>query len=105
MKYFDLVYANEVEHFIKEHQALLVDIRERSDYEREHWQGAVNIPYDELSETSTRLPQNRMLLFYCEHGGGSMQLASRLGREGYRVATVVGGYEAMKKFQKTYFKI
>ena len=33
-----------------------------------------------------------------------MQIARKLGREGYRVATVVGGYEALKKVQETYFK-
>ena len=41
---------------------------------------------------------------YCEHGGGSMQMARMLGQEGYQVATVVGGYEAMKKVQENYFK-
>ena len=104
MKHFDLVYANEMEHYIREHQALLVDVRERQEYEREHWRGAVNIPYDMISGDFARLPKNRTVLLYCEHGGGSMQLASRLGREGYSAATVVGGYEAMKKFQKNYFK-
>ena len=104
MKHFDLVYTNEMEQFIREHRALLVDIRERGEYESSHWMGAVNIPYDKISEDFTRLPKNRTILMYCEHGGGSMQLASRLGREGYSVATVVGGYEAMKKIQKNYFK-
>jgi thiosulfate sulfurtransferase len=37
-----------------------------------------------------------------------MQLARQLGQEGYRTATVVGGYEAMRKLNKkvpeTYFK-
>lgn len=33
-----------------------------------------------------------------------MQMARMLGQEGYQVATVVGGYEAMKKFRKTISK-
>ena len=104
MKNFELVYASEVDRYLREHRALLVDIRERKEYELGHWPGAVNIPYDRMTETGAGVSKNRPVLFYCEHGGGSMQLASRLGREGYTVATVVGGYEAMKKFQKTYFK-
>lgn len=104
MKHFDLVYANEIGRFIQEQRAMLVDIRGRGEYEKEHWKGAVNIPFDTISEDDIRLPKSRTILLYCEHGGGSMQLASRMGREGYSVATVVGGYEAMKKFQKTYFK-
>jgi hypothetical protein len=33
-----------------------------------------------------------------------MQLASRLGGQGYRMASVVGGYEAMKKYAKSSFQ-
>jgi hypothetical protein len=33
-----------------------------------------------------------------------MQMARKLGQEGYTVMTVVGGYESMKKVQETYFK-
>lgn len=104
MKNFEIVYANEVERFRREHHAILVDIREHREYEKEHWPGAVNMPYDEVTDSVKKMPQNRYLLLYCDHGGGSMQLASRLGREGYLTATVVGGYEAMKKVRKNYFK-
>jgi thiosulfate sulfurtransferase len=33
-----------------------------------------------------------------------MQMARMLGEQGYHVASVVGGYEAMKKISKNYFK-
>ena len=33
-----------------------------------------------------------------------MQMARMLGEQGYYVASVVGGYEAMKKISKNYFK-
>ena len=48
--------------------------------------------------------ENRKLILYCDHGGGSMQMARMLGEQGYHVASVVGGYEAMKKISKNYFK-
>lgn len=67
--------------------------------------GAVNYPYDDISRGKRYLPKGRKLILYCEHGGGSMQMARMLGQEGYQVATVVGGYEAMKKFRKTISKI
>lgn len=104
MKAFDVVYASELEEVMRESRALLVDIREREEYRKGHWQGAVNHPYDELDRGMVRLPKNRKLILYCEHGGGSMQMARKLGHEGYMVATVVGGYEAMKKVQENYFK-
>ncbi|MCM1107387.1 MAG: rhodanese-like domain-containing protein [Blautia sp.] len=94
---FDLVYAAELDQTLKKSRGLLIDIRDRKDFRAGHWPGAVNYRYDEIEQGRVRLPKNRRLVLYCEHGGGSMQLARTLGRQGYSVATVVGGYEAMKK--------
>lgn len=104
MRDFELIYASELEKVQKESDALVVDIRQPMEYERGHWPGAVNYPYTKIERGGNRLPQNRKLILYCDHGGGSMQLAQMLGRQGFHVASVVGGYEAMKKFSKTYFK-
>jgi thiosulfate sulfurtransferase len=104
VKTFEIVHASELEEVLKEKGTLLVDIRDRDAYRQGHWPGARNYPFDELEQGHIFLPKSRKLVLYCEHGGGSMQLARRLGQEGYRVATVVGGYEAIKKVQETYFK-
>ena len=101
---FTIVYASELMDRIRKSNALLVDIREKEDYAKGHWPGAFNYPYDDISRGKRYLPKGRKLILYCEHGGGSMQMARMLGQEGYQVATVVGGYEAMKKVQENYFK-
>ena len=101
---FQIVYASQLEQVLRESRGLLIDIRESEDYNAGHWPGAINYPYEMFESNNLRLPRNRKMILYCEHGGGSMQLARHLGREGYRVATVVGGYEALKKVQETYFK-
>ena len=85
---FTIVYASELMDRIRKSNALLVDIREKEDYAKGHWPGAVNYPYDDISRGKRYLPKGRKLILYCEHGGGS----------------VVGGYEAMKKVQENYFK-
>ena len=72
MKDFELIYASQLRAKQRESRALVIDIRDRKEYEREHWPGAVSY---------------RML-----------------GEQGYHVASVVGGYEAMKKISKNYFK-
>lgn len=94
---FQIVYASQLQQVLRESGGVLIDIREPEDYIAGHWPGAVNYPYEMFENRSLRLPRNRKLILYCEHGGGSMQIARRLGREGYHVATVVGGYEALKK--------
>jgi thiosulfate sulfurtransferase len=101
---FEIVHTSELEEALQERGTILIDIRDRESYRKEHWSGALNYPFDELEQGKIFLPKNRKLLLYCEHGGGSMQLARRLGQEGYRVATVVGGYQAMKKVRENYFK-
>lgn len=95
---FSLIYASELERQIQQKRAMLIDIREPEDYKKRHWRGAVNVPFEEIEQKRVRLPRQRYLILYCEHGGSSMELARELGKEGYRVATVVGGMESMKKF-------
>lgn len=97
---FELVYAADLDRVLRESRGLLIDIREREDYRAGHWQGAVNYPYDEIERGRARLPKNRKLILYCEHGGGSMQLARTLGQRGYAAATVVGGYAALRAMKK-----
>lgn len=104
MKDFELIYASQLRAKQRESRALVIDIRDRKEYEREHWPGAVSYPYDQLEQKTAHLPKNRKLILYCNHGGGSMQMARMLGEQGYHVASVVGGYEAMKKISKNYFK-
>lgn len=97
---FQLIYAAELERELKRVRSVLIDIRDREDYQKDHWPGAVNCSYEEIEKGRVRLPGNRRLVLYCEHGGGSMQLAHLLGQQGYQAATVVGGYETMKKVKK-----
>lgn len=104
VKDFELIYASQLLQKQRENRALVIDIRDRDAYEREHWPGAVNYPYEMIEEGRVRLPKNRKLILYCDHGGGSMQMARMLGEQGYQVASVVGGYESIKKISKNYFK-
>lgn len=104
MKDFELIYASQLQQKQREKRAIVIDIRDRKEFEQEHWPGAVSYPYEMLEHGNIKLPKNRMLILYCDHGGGSMQMARMLGERGYMVASVVGGYEAMKKNSKNYFK-
>lgn len=44
---------------------LLVDVRAREPFDSEHISGAVNRPWAVLNETSTDLPRNHPIIFYC----------------------------------------
>ena len=97
---FQTIYPREMEERIKKERALVLDIRTREEYSRGHWPGAQNRPYDLVDRWEKTLPGNRLLILYCEHGGSSMQLARRLGLEGYRAASVIGGYQEIRRYQQ-----
>ena len=99
---FAVVYPKDIERLRTEKRAILIDIRPREAYRKSHWQGAINYPEEEVTDYTKILMKKRPIILYCQHGGSSMQLARYLGRSGYEAATVVGGYEAMKKLEGTF---
>lgn len=100
---FAIVYPKDIERLRREKKAILIDIRSRDEYRSGHWQGAINYPEDEVKDFTKVLSRQRPIIIYCQHGGSSMQLARFLGKSGYDAGTVVGGYEAMKKLEGTFF--
>ena len=101
---FETVYARELAMYVRENDSVVVDIRLPGNYEECHWQQAVNLPFEFTDDYEQILDKGQSIVFYCEHGGSSMQLARYLGRRGYKTATVIGGYEAMKKFDEKCLK-
>lgn len=96
---FAIIYPKDIESLRIEKRAILIDIRSRDEYRVGHWEGAINYPEDEVEDYTKILGRKRPLILYCGHGGASMQLARTLGRSGYEVGTVIGGYDAMKKYK------
>ena len=86
--------------------ALLIDLRNRNEYVKEHIPGAVCIPYEELGNNVSRLrnwvTQNQMrfgrpqLILYCDRGNTSIRAARDLYNEGFYVKNVYGGISCYK---------
>lgn len=66
-------------------QTILVDVRTREAYAREHLNGAVNVPFSVLLEDpgAVTADQTATLLLYCERGYQSEIAANRLAEAGY----------------------
>ena len=96
---FGIVYPKDIERLRNEKRAILIDIRSRDAYREGHWEGAINYPEEEFEDYTKVLYKKRPVILYCQHGGSSMQLARALGRSGYEVGTVIGGYEAMMRYK------
>lgn len=72
---------------------VIIDLREREQYERRHIEGAWNIPYGYLGEAVSMLPKRKRLLFYCERGSMAMEASRRLAALGFETAAAIGGYD------------
>ena len=74
--------------------ALVVDVRSRDQYEKEHIPGAVNIPLSELESRLDELPRDRPLIVYCGSSRctASLKAARLLAEKGFsNVLRYVGG--------------
>lgn len=92
---FDIVYVRDLMKRIKDKNAVVIDLREKKEYQAGHFPGAISMPLDDTDVYENILDKDRYYILYCDHGGSSMQLARYLGRRGYRVASVIGGFSVM----------
>ena len=97
---FQIVYPKDIDRLQRNSRVKIIDIRDQESFEEGHLPNAYNIPQDVTEDYEAILPKNGAYVLVCEHGGSSMQLARELGIKGYMVATVVGGYEGILKYQK-----
>lgn len=83
-------------------QAVLLDVREDSEWEKEHAEQAVHLGKGVLErDLETMVPDpGRELIMYCGGGFRSVLTASVAQRMGYRnVFSLIGGYKALVQAQ------
>ncbi len=89
----ETISARELERYAREGKYLIIDLRSREDYRRDHVFGAVNVPQGKFrGELSGR--QGETVILYCDRGALSMSVSRELERHGYRAKSVVGGFRA-----------
>ncbi len=78
-------------------EAILLDVRRKSEYESEHVVGAQNNPLDYISETAKEIDRNKTYYVYCAGGYRSMIFISLMKARGYNnLIDVQGGLKAIK---------
>jgi rhodanese-related sulfurtransferase len=73
-------------------ELFLLDVREPSEFNRGHVEGAVNISLNELRKRMNEIPQDRDIWAYCLVGQRSYYATRALSQYGYRIRTLSGGY-------------
>jgi rhodanese-related sulfurtransferase len=76
----------------------VVDTRDAGQYEEDHIPGAVNIEWRRVLEARDELPEDRMVLVYCNTGTLSAQAGMALQVAGMsNVRILQGGFEGWKE--------
>lgn len=88
---FQAISASWLDWYADQEDVLIIDLRPRQNYVYRHIDGAVNIPFRELEHNMDRLPKNKTLVFYCQHGSQSLMACRQLSAMGYRTLSVTGG--------------
>lgn len=76
--------------------ALLVDVRTKSEYEEAHLDKAQNIPLDNLEKEASNLDKNKPIIVYCKSGIRSHQAALKLQTLGFKSIYDLGSMESCK---------
>ena len=71
--------------------AILVDVREDTEWRAGHAPGARHIPLSRLAHRLRDLPPQRTVVTVCRTGGRSSRAAAILAREGREVVNLSGG--------------
>lgn len=77
-------------------EAILLDVRERSEFAAGHVPGAVNIPLGELRARLAELPSERELWVYCGVGQRAYNATRALLQRGHRVRNLSGGWASYR---------
>lgn len=89
-KDFPLVYLNQKELL---RNSILLDTREKEEYEVSHIQGAKWVGYDTFSlESVKNIPKDQPIIVYCSVGARSQDIGKRLQKAGFsQVYNLYGG--------------
>jgi len=83
---------------------ILIDLREPSDYAKMHLLGAINIPYEQLSDWVDKLPKGVLIILYDQDGSLSDEAAQTLNAVGFPQAkSLLGGLNEWMRIYKDRF--
>jgi NADPH-dependent 2,4-dienoyl-CoA reductase/sulfur reductase-like enzyme/rhodanese-related sulfurtransferase len=74
-------------------RALILDVRDPVEFNRDHVEGAVNIPLNDLRDRMHELPKDREIWAYCYVGQRSYYAARALMQHGFDIKNISGGFK------------
>lgn len=91
------ISAKQLEESIKD-ETIIIDVRNRGEYDAEHLEKAINIPLDYINEHLAEFPKDKPFVIHCAGGYRSMIAASILKSRGWdNFQDVEGGFKAISE--------
>jgi rhodanese-related sulfurtransferase len=88
---------------VEEKKAVIVDVREESEWKEGHLAGAILLPQSklnvesELAELVKKLPKDKVIYTHCRAGGRALRCGEILKKQGFDVRPLKPGYEELVK--------
>lgn len=93
---FDTIRTNDIVKYIGKPNVVIIDLRDKNEYDSGHIPTSVNIPYEELEEQKKYISKNKLLILYCDRGNISLLAARDLMKDGYNIKSLYGGMRAYR---------
>jgi phage shock protein E len=89
------ITALEAKEVMDSEDVIILDVRSRDEYEKEHIQNAVSLPSTEIESLAEEMlpDKNTTILIYCKTGKKSAEAAEKLVKMGYTRVYDFGGIE------------
>ena len=96
---FKQVNVDKVRELI-ENQSVIIDVRERGEYERGHLKGVKNIPLSELRERTDEIPKDVPVYIHCRSGQRSYNATLALQNLGFdNVVNITGSFLGISLYE------
>jgi NADPH-dependent 2,4-dienoyl-CoA reductase/sulfur reductase-like enzyme/rhodanese-related sulfurtransferase len=79
---------------VEQSGAFILDVRDPSEYQQDHLDGAVNLPLDDIRDRIPELPRDREIWTYCYVGQRSYYAGRTLAQHGFDVKNISGGFKS-----------
>lgn len=93
---FETISSKEIDKYVYNKRALIIDVRAADEFEKSHIENSINIPFEKLQRDYNKMPRDLMLILYCERGGTSLLAAKELYDRGHIVKALIGGFAGYK---------
>lgn len=96
----EMISYDEFDDFVKEHNAIILDVRTPKEYESGAIENAVNINVDDLRAELSNLDKDRTYAVYCQVGLRGYLANRILKNHGFKVVNLNGGYNLWSKVNR-----